>query len=42
LDIIGVIVIHRHKNSKDKIPSELKMVKTKNYGLSKIIFLKFA
>ena len=42
LDIIGVIVIHRHKNSNDKIPSELKMVKTKNYGLSKIIFLKFA
>ena len=42
LDIIGVIVIHRHKNSNDKIPSELKMVKTKSYGLSKIIFLKFA
>ena len=42
LDIIGVIVIHRHKNSNDKIPSELKTVKIKNYGLSKIIFLKFA
>ena len=41
LDVIGVIVIHRHKNSSDKIPVKLKTVTTKNYGLSKIIFLKF-
>ena len=35
----GILVIHRHKNEKDLIPNEFKIVEEKKYGLSKIIFL---
>ena len=35
----GVIIIHRHKNTKDLLPENFKMIEEKKYGLSKIIFL---
>ena len=35
----GILVVHRHKDEKDLIPDELKVIEEKKYGLSKIIFL---
>ena len=35
----GIIIIHRHKNTKDIFPSNLKIVEEKVYGISKITFL---
>ena len=35
----GILVVHRHKDEKDTIPNNLKIVEEKKYGLSKIIFL---
>lgn len=35
----GIIIIHRHKNEKDIIPENLKIIEEKKYGLSKIFFL---
>ena len=35
----GILIIHRHKDEKDTIPNNLKIVEEKKYGLSKIIFL---
>ena len=35
----GILVIHRHKDEKDLIPNNLKVVEEKKYGVSKIIFL---
>ena len=35
----GILIIHRHKDEKDLIPNELKIIEEKKYGLSKIIFL---
>ena len=35
----GILVIHRHKDEKDLIPNNLKIVEEKKYGVSKIIFL---
>ena len=35
----GILVVHRHKNEKDLISNEFKIVEEKKYGLSKIIFL---
>ena len=34
------IIIHRHKNSKDFLQSEIKVFEEKSYGISKIIFAK--
>ena len=34
----SLIILHRHKNSKDEIPQLIKILKIKNYGSSKIIF----
>ncbi len=34
----GIIIIHRHKNQKDKFPNSLKIIEEKIYGISKIIF----
>ena len=34
----GVIIIHRHKNEKDQFSENLKIIKEKKYGISKIIF----
>ena len=35
----GLLIIHRHKKVEDKFPEEYKVIKEKNYGISKIIFL---
>ena len=35
----GILIVHRHKDEKDTIPNNLKIVEEKKYGLSKIIFL---
>ncbi len=35
----GIIIIHRHKNSTDSLPSNFKIVESKIYGISKILFL---
>ena len=35
----GILIVHRHKDEKDLIPNELKVIEEKKYGLSKIIFL---
>ena len=35
----GIIIMHRHKNEKDLLPENFKIVEEKKYGLSKIIFL---
>ena len=34
----GVIVIHRHKKEEEIYPKKFKILKIKNYGISKIIF----
>jgi len=34
----GIIVIHRNKKSKDNYPNNFKILDTKKYGISKIIF----
>ena len=33
----GIFIIHRHKKEKDEFPSNFKILKEKNYGISKII-----
>ena len=37
----GIIVLHRHKKSNDSFDSKFKILRTKNYGISNIIFGKF-
>ena len=39
LDKNGIIIIHRHKNEKDMLTENFKVIEQKIYGLSKIIFL---
>ena len=34
----GIIIIHRNKKSKDNYPSNFKILDTRKYGISKIIF----
>ena len=34
----GIIIIHRNKKSKDIFPDNFKILVTKTYGISKIIF----
>ena len=34
----GLIIIHRHKKENEIYPEELKILKIKTYGISKIIF----
>ncbi len=34
----GIIILHRHKKKIDNFPEKFKIIKTKTYGLSKIIF----
>tara|TARA_B110000046_G_C12982157_1_gene393879 strand:- start:1184 stop:1750 length:567 start_codon:yes stop_codon:yes gene_type:complete len=36
----GTIIIHRHKKEEDIFPNELDIIIKKNYGISKIIFVK--
>ena len=35
----GIIIIHRHKNEKDSLPLNIKIIEEKKYGISKIIFI---
>jgi len=37
----GIIIMHRHKNELDLIPSGFKLIEKKVYGISKIIFLSY-
>ena len=37
----GIIVLHRHKKSNDNFKSKFKILRTENYGISKIVFGKF-
>ena len=39
LNTNGIIILHRHKNADDIIPSKYKIIEEKKYGISKIIFL---
>tara|TARA_B100001063_G_C16606668_1_gene473618 strand:+ start:272 stop:838 length:567 start_codon:yes stop_codon:yes gene_type:complete len=41
LDENGILIVHRHKNSKDNLPSDFSIIEEKNYGVSKISFLSF-
>ena len=35
----GIVILHRHKNANDIIPSNYTILEEKKYGISKIIFL---
>ena len=35
----GIIILHRHKKDKEKIPQSFKIVEEKKYGISKIFFI---
>ena len=37
----GIIILHRHKRSNDSFDSKFKILRTENYGISKVIFGKF-
>ena len=41
LDKNGIIIIHRNKNFKEKLPSYFEIVDERIYGISKIIFGRF-
>ena len=36
----GIIILHRHKKDKDNLPEFANVLEEKNYGISKIFFLK--
>jgi len=38
LHIDGIIIIHRHKKEKDKLPEKFNIIEEKTYGISRIIF----
>jgi len=38
----GIIIFHRHKNNKDKLPAYFEIIDNRIYGISKIIFVKLA
>ena len=35
----GIIVLHRHKDTKDNIPTGFKILEEKRYGISRVIFI---
>ena len=35
----GIIILHRHKNTKDTIPTGFKILEEKKYGISRVIFI---
>ena len=37
----GILILHRHKNTKEKFPDYFKIVDERKYGISKVIFGKF-
>jgi len=36
----GIVILHRHKNEKDILPSNFRIIEEKKYGISKILFIK--
>ena len=38
----GIIILHRHKNTDEKMPNYFKLIDERKYGGSKIIFGKFS
>ena len=38
----GIVIIHRHKNENELYPKKLNILKTKTYGISKVIFALFS
>lgn len=41
LDGEGIIVIHRHKNEKDRFPEKFNIIEEKTYGISRVIFMSY-
>ena len=37
----GIIVLHRHKDTKDSFPTSFKILEEKNYGISRVIFISY-
>ena len=37
----GIVILHRHKNETDLLPSGFQIIEQKVYGISKIIFLSY-
>ena len=37
----GIIIIHRHKNEKDKFPEKFNIIEEKTYGISRVIFCNY-
>ncbi len=37
----ALIILHRHKNEKDKLPSNFRIIEEKKYGISKIFFIEY-
>ena len=37
----GIIVLHRHKDTKDSFPTGFKILEEKNYGISRVIFISY-
>ena len=37
----GIIILHRHINSKENFPIEFKIIEEKKYGISKLFFLSY-
>jgi len=37
----GIIILHRNKTTKEKLPNYFEIVDERTYGMSKIIFGKF-
>ena len=37
----GIVILHRHKNETDPLPSSFQIIEQKVYGISKIIFLSY-
>ena len=37
----GIIIIHRHKNEKDKYPEKFNIIEEKTYGISRVIFMNY-
>jgi len=37
----GIIILHRHKNETDSVPTSFQIIEQKVYGISKIIFLSY-
>ena len=38
----GIIILHRNKNTEEKLPNYFKIIEERIYGISKITFGKFS